>query len=639
MIDNDTVQRILDVAQVFDVVSDYVSLKKRGVNYLGLCPFHNERTPSFIVSPSKGIFKCFGCGKGGNSVNFLMEIEHLTYPDALRFLAKKYHIEIQEKELSAEELASKNERESLMVASSFAQKFFTETLHNHKEGRAIGLSYFKERGFSDQTIEKFQLGYSLDSRDAFTSTAKKQGFSLDILVKTGLTISKDTYTGDRFYGRVMFPIHNISGRVIAFGGRVLKLSPNTGKYLNSPETEIYHKSDILYGIFQAKQAITRVDKCFLVEGYTDVISMHQAGIENVVASSGTSLTVNQIRLIHRFTENLTVLYDGDAAGIKAAVRGIDLVLEEGMNVKVLLFPDGDDPDSFARKHTADEIAQFIHDNETDFIRFKTNLLLKDAQADPIKKASLITDIVRTISIIPDTVKRSVYMKECSVLLDVDERALYQETANQKVGKTEQQMKVVGRQVETEKAKTIAHPSSPVGLCESTEREVIRVLLNYGNMQFHVAADNEDHIVAGFVVSEILSDDLQFENQLYANIFQKYIEHLEDEIIPDAQFFSSHPDTEISYLAADLLAHPHTLSKIWFKDGSNVSEHEFELADAIPKIVLEFKSKKVGIILKDLEMQMKDATSNEELIQIMSRIMEIKEVSKQIAAQLGERVIH
>ena len=441
MIDPQTIERIYESAQITEVVQDFISLKRRGVNYLGLCPFHGEKTPSFTVSPVKGIYKCFGCGKGGNSVNFIMEHETLSYYEALKYLAKKYHIEVVEKQESPEEIAQKNERESLVVISEFAGKYFHDTLNNHSEGKAIGLSYFKERGIREDMIQRFQLGYSLEKRDAFTETAQKNGYKLEYLIKTGLTIERETHPFDRFAGRVIFPIHSISGQVIGFGGRILKTDKNLAKYLNSPESEIYHKSRVLYGMFQAKKTIVQRDKCFLVEGYTDVISMHQAGIENVVASSGTSLTEDQIRLIKRFTNNLTILYDGDAAGIKAAIRGIDMVLEQGLNVKVLLLPDGEDPDSFSRNQSASEVMKFIEENEVDFVLFKTKLLMKEAKNDPIQRASLISDIVRSIAIIPDAITRSVYVKECGGLLLTEESVLFNEIIKIRRGKFEQKYQV------------------------------------------------------------------------------------------------------------------------------------------------------------------------------------------------------
>ncbi|MDR1092268.1 MAG: DNA primase, partial [Prevotella sp.] len=398
MIDQITIDKIMDAAQIVDVVSQYVTLKRRGINYVGLCPFHSDKTPSFYVSPAKNICKCFACGEGGTAVHFIMKHEQLTYYDALKFLARKYGIEVQERELTDEQKKAHNERESLFILNDYARDYFVNILHEHLEGKSVGLSYFRERGFREDIIKKFQLGYSLEQRDAFSQSALTAGYKEEYLTKTGLAIKSEHNNQliDRFRGRIIFPVHTLSGKVIAFGGRILKKVENTGKYVNSPESEIYHKGNELYGIYFAKQAITKADCCYLVEGYTDVISMHQAGIENVVASSGTALTYGQIRLIHRFTDNVTVIYDGDAAGIKAALRGIDLLLEDGINIKVILLPDGEDPDSFARKQNAESLSKYIKDNEVDFIRFKTKLLLDEAGNDPIKRASLITDIVNSI---------------------------------------------------------------------------------------------------------------------------------------------------------------------------------------------------------------------------------------------------
>lgn len=426
MIDQATIDRILDAAQIVDVVSEFVTLRRRGVNYIGLCPFHNEKTPSFSVSPSKGLCKCFSCGKGGNVVHFIMEHEQLSYYEALKWLARKYNIEVKERELTEEEKQASNLRESLFVVNQFASEYFQNVLYNVEEGQRIGMTYLRSRGFRDDIIKKFQLGYSTDNRDALARTAIEKGYKPEFLEKTGLCYRKDDGTlRDRFWGRVIFPVHTLSGKVVAFGGRVLNAATKNVqmKYVNSPESEIYHKSRELYGIYFAKQAMVRQDCCFLVEGYTDVISMHQSGIENVVASSGTALTSDQIRLIHRFTNNITVLYDGDGAGIKASIRGIDMLLEEGMNVKVCLLPDGDDPDSFARKHNATEYQAYINDHEVDFIRFKTDLLIEEAGKDPIKKANLITSIVKSISVIPDSITRNVYIRECSETLRMEERVL------------------------------------------------------------------------------------------------------------------------------------------------------------------------------------------------------------------------
>ncbi|MBR5803774.1 MAG: DNA primase [Bacteroidaceae bacterium] len=458
MIDQATIDRILDAAQIVDVVSEFVTLKRAGVNYKGLCPFHNEKTPSFVVSPSKGLCKCFSCGKGGNVVHFIMEHEQLNYYEALKWLANKYHIEVKERELSNEEKQAQNARESMFVVNDFANNYFQDLLHNHVDGQSIGLAYFRQRGFRDDIIRKFQLGYSLNERDALFKEAMRKGYKPEFLEKTGLCYRRDNdgQLRDRFWGRVMFPVHTLSGKVIAFGGRVLKTDGKVAKYVNSPESEIYHKSNELYGIYFAKQAIVRDDRCFLVEGYTDVISMHQSGIENVVASSGTSLTQGQIRLIHRFTDNITVLYDGDGAGIKASIRGIDMLLEEGMNIKVVLLPDGEDPDSFARKHNATDYKAYINSHEVDFIRFKTNLLLEEVGNDPIKRAGLIGDIVRSISVIPENIVRSVYIRECSQLLQIEEKLLVQEVNKLMKKSKEEKLAAAEKQRQREEAKALSN---------------------------------------------------------------------------------------------------------------------------------------------------------------------------------------
>jgi len=440
LIPKDTIDKIVEAARVEEVIGDFITLKKRGANLLGLCPFHGEKTPSFTVSPAKGIYKCFGCGKAGNSVNFIMEHESMTYPEALRYLAKKYNIEVVEKETTPEEQALQNERESLYIVSSFAQKHFSENLWTTDEGMSIGLGYFRERGFTDETIKKFQLGYSSEERKAFTRAALHAGYKADYMVKTGLSILSDRYKSeegeikidhlfDRYSGRVIFPIHNVTGRPIGFGGRILNNDKKLAKYVNSPQSDIYDKSKVLYGLYFAKKQIVQEDNCYMVEGYTDVISMHQAGIENVVSSSGTSLTVEQIKLVHRFTNNLTILYDGDYAGIKASFRGIDLILEEGMNVKVLLFPDGDDPDSYAKKHTGEEVRAFIKKNSLDFIKFKTNLLFEEAKNNPTQKAALIKEIIESIAIIPDAITRNEYITACSNMLHTDEQTLVFQVKN------------------------------------------------------------------------------------------------------------------------------------------------------------------------------------------------------------------
>jgi DNA primase len=447
MIDQATIDRIMDAARIEEVVGEFVTLRKRGVNYTGLCPFHDEKTPSFSVSPTRGICKCFSCGKGGNVVHFIMEHEQLSYYEALKWLARKYSIEVVEKELSPEEMQVKNDRESMFILNEFARDYYVRTLHEHIDGKSIGLGYFRERGFREDIVRKFQLGFSLDKRDAFTKEALAKGYQKEFLLKTGLSLANDTgELHDRYRARVMFPVHTLSGKVVAFGGRILKKDEKMAKYVNSPESEIYHKSNELYGMYFAKQSIAKQDRCFLVEGYTDVISMHQAGVENVVASSGTALTHGQIRMIHRFTKNVTVLYDGDAAGIKASLKGINLLLEEGLNIKVLLLPDGEDPDSFSRKNSSSGFIQYLKEHETDFIRFKTEILLKDAGNDPIQRVGLIQDLVESIALIADDITRSVYVKECSQQLDFDETLLHQQVNKKRFNQLqrEQQKQVAVR---------------------------------------------------------------------------------------------------------------------------------------------------------------------------------------------------
>ena len=441
MIDRNTIEQIMDAAKIEEVVSDFVALRRRGVNMIGLCPFHNEKTPSFTVSPAKNLYKCFGCGKGGKPVHFIMEHEQMSYPDALRWLAKKYHIEIKERELTDEERQAQNIRESMFVINEYAQQFFVDTLHTTQEGEAIGLGYLHRRGLRSETIKKFGLGYSPEKRDTFATTAVKNGYNAELIAKTGVCYStEDGRLVDRFWGRVIFPVHTISGKVVAFGGRILQNNPKAAKYVNSPESEIYHKSDHLYGLYFAKQAIMQHDRCILVEGYLDVISMHQSGIQNVVASSGTSLTTGQIRLIHRFTNNITLLYDGDKAGIKASLRGIDMLLEEGININVVLLPDGEDPDSYAQSHSTEEFEEYLKRNSVDFIQFKTNLLMDEVGDDPIRRAGLIGDIVKSIAVIPNDILRSEYIKRCSDMLKVSEQLLVSETAKIRMKRAEERQK-------------------------------------------------------------------------------------------------------------------------------------------------------------------------------------------------------
>ena len=647
MIDNATIERIIDAAEISEVVSEFVTLRKRGVNMLGLCPFHNEKTPSFTVSPAKGIFKCFGCGKGGNSVNFIMEHENLSYPEALKWLAKKYHIEVVEHGDTEEEKQLIDERESLMIVSGFAQKYFTNCLWNENEGRTIGLSYFRERSFRDDILKKFELGYAPDGKTPFTDAAQKEGYKMEFLEKTGLSIKRDDWVRDRFAGRVMFPIHNLAGRVIAFGGRILKENKETAKYLNSPESEIYHKSKIVYGIFQAKREISKTDKCYLVEGYTDVLSMHQAGIENVVASSGTALTPDQIRMIKRFTPNITIIYDGDAAGIKASLRGIDLVLEEGMNVKVLLLPDGDDPDSFAKKMGAAGFAGYIRENETDFIQFKTRLLLKDAENDPIAKAKLITDVIRSVSVIPDPVTRSVYIKECSKLLEVNEELLYSEVQKQKRKQNDELEKNEIR-IETRKAAQQPKIEEVVTTGKLNEEELVflRFLLKYGHLElFELEGENPHEVVtvtAGeFMVHEIEKDDLVSQHELFNIIFSGVKENLENPAFDPWRFFVHHQNAKVSQLATNLLSDKHNESNIW-KRGGGFTESEEDILDLlVPKVINEYKWRKIRQMLTEIEKEIDKASAENDFDRVIdeqSKYMNLKRVEKELAEKLGNRTI-
>ena len=648
MIDQATIDRINDAAHIEEVVGDYVTLKKRGVNLLGLCPFHNEKTPSFIVSPAKGIFKCFGCGKGGNAVHFIMEHEQLNYYEALKFLARKYNIEVVEKELTPEEAAARNDRESMFLVNEFAQKYFTDTLYHHVDGKAVGMAYFRERGFRDDMIRKFQLGFSLDERDAFTRAAQKAGYNKDYLVKTGLTLEYENgQLADRFRGRVMFPVHSLSGKVVAFGGRVLKKSDKTAKYVNSPESEIYHKSNELYGIYFAKQAIVREDRCFLVEGYTDVISMHQCGIENVVASSGTSLTGGQIRLIHRFTNNVTVLYDGDAAGIKASIRGIDLLLEEGLNIQVLLLPDGEDPDSYARTHNASDFIEFIRENSTDFIRFKTKLLLEDAGNDPIKRAALVGDIVRSIAIIPDQIIRAEYVKECSILLNVGEETLYYEI-NKLKGREREKQFAARQQQEAVQQPLPQGEELPQVMdvsavrFEKEERNILQALMKYGKfILFKDEEQQQEKTVAEYVIGELDYDGLSFENPLHQKVLDEYRQHLNDADFQPERYFLNHTDGNVSRLAADLIADRYVLSKVHARSGNLVPDED-RLLELVPRIVLELKNSVVLAEIKQKLLEMKaacEAKDNVRVDAIMREMKQLDEVKKQLAKALGERIIN
>jgi len=646
MIDQATINRIMDVAEITEVIQDFVTLKKRGVNYLGLCPFHNEKTPSFTVSSSKGIYKCFGCGRGGNVVNFLMEHEHLSYPEALKYLARKYHIEIIEKEQTPEEVQLQNERESMMVLLSFAQKFFSETLFHDEEGISIGLSYFKERGFRQDTLKKFMIGYSPEQKDSFTQSAQKAGYKMEFLTKTGLSIQKENYVFDRFNGRVIFPIQSLSGQVIGFGGRILKTDARTAKYLNSPESEIYHKSRVLYGLFQGKQSIVSKEKCLLVEGYTDVLALHQAGLENVVASSGTALTPDQIRLIKRFTPNITILYDGDEAGLKASLRGVDLILEEGLNVKIVMLPEGEDPDSFSKKQSVSEFRDYLNKNEQDFIKFKTELLIREAENDPIQKAGLIRNIVSSIAVIPDSINRSVYLKECSRLMQIDEKVLYYESNKIRRNRTEKKYK---------QFKSLEEKLSPVvsqipegqldGTTEAQELELIRLLLNYGDKMFMtVPLENKEEqkiTVAEYIISELKNDELLFENPDYQLILEEYTKFYLNDSFPDQKYFINHPNAKIRDLSARMLGPTYDLSKIWKRHENYVASEEMKLKELVPETLYALKNKKILQATQELEEMLNEAQKQkdiEQIIKLQERIINLNKLKIELSKNLGDRAI-
>ncbi len=664
IIDQNIVQRILDSAQILDVVQDFMSLKRRGTNYVGCCPFHNEKTPSLSVSPAKNIFKCFGCGASGSPVTFVMKHESMTYPEALKYLAKKYNITIQEKEFTSEEKKEHEERESMNIANQFAQTFFSNQLSNTEEGRAIALTYFQERGFRPETIEKFQLGYSPTNRQALVNEASKKGYQLKYFAKTGLIIEKeDGYKFDRFTGRVIFPIHGISGKVVAFGGRIMTNDKKQAKYVNSPESEVYHKSQVLYGIYQAKSEIVRRDKCYLCEGYCDVISMHQSGITNTVASSGTSLTPGQISVIKRFTSNLTVIYDGDPAGIKASLRGIDLILEQDINVKVVLLPEPEDPDSFARSHTPTELQEYIDSHEEDFIKFKTRILLKDAE-DPIKKAEVVNSIIGSISKISNAVTRSLYIKECSRLLEVKEDALYAETGRtikkikndelkQKIRQTTNPNFVNENNNENTEIKQVVDrvgeeaklPGFVNGIfAEIEEREIINYLINYGNLEYERITDPVSGVeqsvnVATYIISEILNDEMEFSNLVYKNIFENYKNRLFENQPTDTTYFLNNEDEKIRTLASEMVISKDSISKIWERRGAVCATPEDTFKNDIPKSILTYKLQIIKLASKNTIERLKDnSLSIQERDAILQNCKQLKDVEKELAKNLKRIII-
>ncbi len=631
MIDHATVQKILDAARIEEVVGDFVSLRRRGVNLIGLCPFHNEKTPSFTVSPAKNICHCFGCGKGGSPVNFIMEHESLSYADALRYLAKKYGIEIVEKEMSKEELAKRTDRENMFALNAFALKYFTDTLHTTDEGQSIGMAYFRERGFRDDTIKKFQLGYCPDRFEAVSTPALKAGFSKKTLLDTGICIEnqKGGLT-DRFRGRVMFPVHTVSGQIVAFGGRVLKKTENTGKYVNSPESEIYHKSNELYGLYFAKNAIQRADVCYLVEGYTDVISMHQSGVENVVASSGTSLTTGQIRLIHRFTSNIIVLYDGDAAGIKASIRGIDMLLEEGMNVKVVLLPDGEDPDSFARSMDSTEFNAYINKHKTDFISFKTSLLLSEAGNDPIKRATLIGDIVDSISVIADSIQQAIYIKECATKFNIREEVLIKEVAKRRNNKQEQAAP------SNEAVKQAIDTATGRPFCFNEERQLIRYVIRNGHDNININSNGQTISIS---VLDYIYGSLQADGT--SMLYPLHIQILEEALSVDGDiksYFLNHPDITIQNYTFSLAEDRYERSAM-YNIAENKEEMTERLSQQVQTVMFEYRFALIKEKCTRLKQDIKDASTSGDTDTVDKLLIELQNANsqrKQISQILGNR---
>ena len=676
MIDQLTIEKILDAANIVDVVSEFVTLRRRGVNYVGLCPFHNEKTPSFYVSPSKGICKCFSCGKGGNVIHFLMEHEQMSYWDAAKWLARKYGVPYNERELTESEKAIQNERESMFITNQFALDFFKDTLLNTDKGRAIGLAYFRKRGFRDDILEKFHLGYCPDEPDALARAALAKGYTRENLIKTGLCYERenDGQLRDRFHGRVIFPVHSIAGKVVAFGGRIMSSEAKVAKYVNSPESIIYSKSRELYGLWQAKQAIVRKDRCFLVEGYADVISMFQSGVENVVASSGTSLTPGQIRLIHRFTNNITVLYDGDKAGIKASLRGIDMLLAEGMNVKVLLLPDGEDPDSFAQGRGATAFQQYIETHQVDFIRFKVNLLMEDAADDPYSRSELIKSITQSISVIQDPIVRSVYITECSQIMKIDERLLIndvnrrqreQAQAAPPIQRPAQSADENGQNPEPTAAESdnSETPSDPApepeisaedklrqdiralkregfGPMMEKERLLSQLIVRYGGKLMCTFQDEEgqeqDMTVGQFIVGSLQNDGLEFRHPVYKRFVELMAEHAEEKDFNTEKFFMSHPETFVSLTAASLMEERYQLSSI-FKDNKPVEDGQ-RLMQLTRHIMADYQMEVLRLEIKKTEKEIQEASADT-LASLQTHYQQLLSARSQLSKILGERVVN
>lgn len=650
-IPSNIIDDIIQTARIEEVIGEFVQLKRAGSNLKGMSPFTEEKTPSFMVSPAKQIFKCFSTGKGGNVVSFLMELEHFSYPEALKWLATKYNIEIpEEREQTPEEIAQANERDSLYIINEFAQKHFSSNMFETDEGKAIGKSYFIERGFREDIIRKFQLGYCLDNGSDLTETAIKKGYKQDYLVKVGLTKVKENRRFDFFRGRVMFPIHSISGRVLGFGGRTLKADKGIAKYFNSPESQVYNKSRILYGLYFAKGAIIKQDECLLVEGYTDVISLHQSGVENVVASSGTSLTKEQIKLIKRYTQTITILYDGDAAGIKASFRGIDLILEEGMNVNVILFPDGDDPDSYSRKVSTEELQTYIRDNKQDFISFKADVLLKDGADDPIKRAELIKAIVSSIALIPDAITRSVYIKECAGIFDMEEATLVAELNKIRKG---QLAKATGQpvsQLPTERVSPVQENTTEKEpdakrLLKDAELELIRVMLKMGIYAIevpHINEEGEKEIietsVIELIVHELEKDELEIVTPLYRKVYDKMAEGVKENILYGPKTFLNSDDLEIVRLVADIESSEYSLSNNWFlKHQIDTKSEEDKLEKAVMGAVYLFKLMVIELQLSEIRKQIKelDTSGNaDEILVLLNEQIRCDRAKRSLSMELG-----
>ena len=643
-IPRETVEQILQAAHIEEVVGEFVTLKKRGSNMWGNCPFHNEKTPSFSVNPARNIFKCFGCGKAGDSAKFLMEHEHFSYPEALRYLAKKYNIKIEEKEQTAEEIMQQSIREKMFNINEFADKYFVDTLWNTDEGKTIGLQYFRERSYFDPIIQKFHLGYSPAEWDAFTKHAKQNGYSDELLEQIGLSIKGQKGLYDRYHGRVMFPIHSLTGRVIGFGGRILTNDKKSPKYQNSPESEIYDKKQTLYGIYFAKNAIARQDECILVEGYFDVLRMHQIGIENVVASSGTSLTMEQIRLVKRYTKNITMLYDGDAAGIHAALRGTDMILSEGMNVRVVVLPPEHDPDTFGKEFSVEYVSNYLKDNAKDFVRFKTELLLKDAQNDPIKRGQVIRDIVETISVIPDSIFRITYVKECSRLLDMPEQTLTNELNKILRAKFKKSLGVEDNVVTETETTTMSKQEEPVedqlpaGYYQ--ERELVKLLLMYGSTTITDERIDEEGqriyeqvSVAQFIVDDLKNDGFVFTNAVNKKIFDIFDRAIDEGRIPDDSFFVSHEDETIAQLTADLLSSPYKLDQ-WDKFSIFVKSEENNLRATVLSSIYRYKDLIIEERRKAVEEELKTTEDMDDQLILLKRKKDFDDIRRQINKELG-----